>query len=321
MNNSVISVILPVYNCSDFVSNSVNSILNQTFEDFELLIIDDASTDNTYEIVGALDDPRIRIIKKPENTGYTNSLNMGIEMANGKYIARMDGDDFSYPQRFQKQIQFFNSNPDAIVCGTNYKFMNSHEVNNHPSSPEEVRVHLLAGCYVAHPTVMFKKEVLLKNNLRYNPEFEPAEDYNLWVEMSRYGQIGNIPEVLLDYRTHINQVSQKFSGRQQRYTDHARLKMVSYLVPEMTKEQKSIHLSLVNPFASKRPEIWKMKKWVSSLKNANVEKGVFEQKILEDFLDQKLGEYISARKKIFKPLWERGMIKVRKELGKILRMG
>lgn len=314
MPNPTISVLMPVYNCKPYIAEAVNSILSQTFEDFEFIIIDDASTDGTVEFIETFKDPRIQLIRKPHNSGYTNSLNMGLKIAKGKYIARMDGDDISYPDRFRRQLDFFQKYPEAIVCGTNYRIMQTGKVNHHPSSLEEVKVALLSGCYVAHPTVMFKKEVLIANNIRYNPEYEPAEDYNLWVTLSQYGLIGNLNEVLLDYRTHDRQVSILFSERQQRYTDHARLKMVEYLVPELNENQKKMHLSLMNPHGSKIFSGTEMKRWETLLLKENNVKNVFNQVILAQFLTDRFDEYITGRKESLQPLWKRGIQKL-KNLG------
>lgn len=314
MANPTISVLMPVFNCEPYIAESVSSILSQTFEDFELIIIDDASTDKTVEVIESFKDSRIQLIRKPHNSGYTNSLNMGLRIAGGKYIARMDGDDISYPDRFRKQLDFFQENPEVIVCGTNYRFMKTGVVNHHPSNPEEVKVDLLSGCYVAHPTVMFKREVLTMNSIEYNPEYEPAEDYNLWVELSQYGLIGNLSEVLLDYRTHDRQVSNVYSERQQRYTDQARLKMVEYLVPCMNTNQKKMHLSLMNSYGSKIFSATEMKRWKAFLLKQNYDKKIFNQKILTRFLSKKLDEYVASRKESLQPLWKRGIQKL-KNLG------
>ena len=118
-----ISVLMPVYNCELYVQEAIDSILNQTFIDFELLIIDDCSTDKTVEIINNYADKRIKLTTKPHNTGLTNSLNYGLSIAQGQYIARMDGDDVSVLDRFEKQVKFLDTNPDIILCGTWYQLM------------------------------------------------------------------------------------------------------------------------------------------------------------------------------------------------------
>ncbi len=202
-----ISVIMPVYNCSNYIYNSVLSILNQTFSDFELIIIDDCSTDNTVDIIKKIVDHRIKLIEKPQNTGYTKSLNLALNIATGKYIARMDGDDISYSNRLEKQYHFMESNPDVVLCGGGYEVINSNKTFNPYHSHDDLLFDLINHCPFAHPTIMIRSEVLKKFQINYDPNFEPAEDYEMWTRLSGYGKISNIPEKLIQYRIHEKQTT------------------------------------------------------------------------------------------------------------------
>ena len=122
-----ISVIMPVYNCFDYIQEAINSILNQTFSDFELIIIDDYSSDGTVDLIKKFNDPRIKLTVKSVNSGISNSLNYGLKIAKGKYIARMDGDDISFPDRFERQVKFMDLNPKVILCGGGYISINSNQ--------------------------------------------------------------------------------------------------------------------------------------------------------------------------------------------------
>ncbi|MDI1256466.1 MAG: glycosyltransferase family 2 protein [Flavobacterium sp.] len=214
-SNPKISVLMPVYNCELYVKEAVQSILNQTFTDFELLIIDDASTDKTVNIIKEFNDSRINLIEKQINSGYTESLNYGLSIANGTYIARMDGDDISLAERFEKQLAFLDTNPDVILCGSWYSIINSDDVIALPENHEAIKIGLLQNCCIGHPTVMIRSNSLNENDIKYNPEKEPAEDYDLWVRLLSIGKLHNLPEVLLNYRIHNVQVSQKRSEQQQ----------------------------------------------------------------------------------------------------------
>jgi glycosyltransferase involved in cell wall biosynthesis len=119
---------MPVYNCELYIKEAIYSILNQTFTDYELIIIDDCSTDSTADIIKDYSDSRIIFFEKDSNSGYTNSLNYGLSVAKGEYIARMDGDDISLPTRLEKQVHFLNSNPDIVLCGTSYSIMEQQGV-------------------------------------------------------------------------------------------------------------------------------------------------------------------------------------------------
>lgn len=201
----LVTVIMPTYNCELYVYEAVQSILNQTFTDFEFLIIDDCSTDQTFSVLSAFDDDRIVLIQKPENTGYTDSLNYGISIAKGKYIARMDGDDISLPERFQRQFDFLESHPEVVICGTAIQIIGTQIIERHPENHDDLKIKLCFSAVFHHPTVMIRTAVL-KSNL-YNKAYEPAEDYELWTRLAFIGKMANLADVLLHYRIHSSQTS------------------------------------------------------------------------------------------------------------------
>jgi glycosyltransferase involved in cell wall biosynthesis len=220
---------MPVYNCSIFITEAIESILCQTYTDFELIIIDDCSTDNTKEIVKSYTDPRIILISKTENSGISKSLNLGLQHSKGKYIARMDGDDISLPHRFQTQYDLLETNDKIILCGTWYYILNTDEIIKHPTNFEEIKLAFLNYNAIGHPTVMFRNSVFKKANLRYDAEKEPAEDYDLWIRSLKYGQIVNIPVPLYKYRQHVNQISQLNSIKQHKKMNELRLSAFKYM--------------------------------------------------------------------------------------------
>lgn len=226
----IISVILPVYNCEKYVYEAVQSILNQTYTDFELLIIDDCSTDQTVSIIKSFSDARIHLIIKEKNSGYTDSLNYAITIAKGKYIARMDGDDISLPNRFQKQIEAMNANEEVILCGTGIQIIDSDRILKHPVHHDDIKVKLCFSNTFFHPTVMFRKEAFA--DLNYNREFEPAEDYDLWTRLVFKGKLMNIDQVLLNYRVHPNQISNYKNEVQKNASAIAQLRMFQVLIED-----------------------------------------------------------------------------------------
>ena len=222
-----ISVIMPVYNCEAYVKEAINSILNQTFSDFELIIIDDCSTDSTLSIVKSYEDSRIKIVEKEQNTGYTNSLNNAILIAKGKYIARMDGDDISMPERFEQQLQFLENNPEIILCGTGVEIIGENRISKYPLNHEMIKIQLCYNASFYHPTIMIRRLVLLENN--YNKEFEPAEDYELWTRLVHIGKLANLDEVLLQYRIHQSQTSNVRKQEQENYIFNCQIQMLDRL--------------------------------------------------------------------------------------------
>lgn len=217
-NQPLISVLMPVYNCENYILEAVESILQQTYSNFELLIIDDCSTDTTVDKIKSLNDDRIQLIVKPKNTGLTNSLNYGLQIAKGKYIARMDGDDISLPTRFEKQVAFLEANEDVVLCGSAFEILHNNFYIAVPENNDEIKVGMLQECKIGHPTVMMRASFLRENQLFYNTNMEPAEDYDLWVRMIHLGKFYNLQESLLKYRVHQNQVS---SQRNQLQNDTA----------------------------------------------------------------------------------------------------
>ena len=204
-----ISVILPVYNASEFLLEALESITNQTFTDWEMIAINDGSTDNSLEILQeyAKKEPRLRIISR-ENRGLPRTLNEGIELAQGEYIARMDADDISLPDRFEKQLTFlFKKNLD--LCGTQYiTFGEFERVINNPITVEGCKLGLLFNSVLAHPTVLGKTKIFKRFN--YNENFSCAQDYELWTRMVINGvKICNLNEILLKYRMTKNQITSK----------------------------------------------------------------------------------------------------------------
>jgi glycosyltransferase involved in cell wall biosynthesis len=210
----MISIILPAYNAERFIKPAVESILQQTFQDFELIVVDDGSTDNTLEIleVFSQQDSRVRVIRS-QHGGLSQALNQGISEAKYAWIGRMDADDVALPERLQKQMQAVMENPHVVAWGTHAYHINSQDkilgvARTGPTTEQEFYNLRNNGDLVQliHPTVLLKKEVLVAVG-GYKSEFEPVEELELFDRMAAYGPTLAIPEPLLRYRVHSNSVS------------------------------------------------------------------------------------------------------------------
>ncbi|HIF9538797.1 TPA: glycosyltransferase [Photobacterium damselae] len=205
-----VSIVLPVFNAEDYVKEAIESVLNQTFRDFELIIINDGSTDNSSLIINKIHDKRIVYIEQ-ENKGLSKSLNLGISKARGTYIARMDADDICMPDRLLKQVEVFEKNPDiAIVCG-NVIYINSQGVGDRvsltPSKDKAIRFKLKKGNVIFHPSTMFRLNIYNKTR-GYDENINCyIEDYILWLQILEYGNIFCIKEPILKYRVLDNSIS------------------------------------------------------------------------------------------------------------------
>lgn len=210
-----VSVVLPVYNGTPYLQSALDSILEQTFEDFEVIAIDDGSTDGSLEVLqeAARKDARMRVITR-ENRGITATLNEGIEAARGALIARMDCDDLATPDRFAKQVAFLQSHPEVVAIGSQIMLMDpeSRDLKALPmplSHAEIDRLHRTTEgggmCQICHPTAMIRAAAL-KEVGGYREGYDAAEDLDLWLRLAEVGHLANADEIYLRYRQHPNSI-------------------------------------------------------------------------------------------------------------------
>jgi hypothetical protein len=215
LNAPVITVLMPVFNGERYLREAVASILNQSYGDFEFLIIDDGSTDRSAAIIDSYRDPRVRLVRHQANLGLVPTLNRGLELARGKYVARMDCDDISLPDRFAKQVALLEAAPEIGVCGGWIEyFMGRELVLELPAEDQAIKQALLTFNPMAHPTVMIRASVIERHRIRYDPDYPHVEDYELWSRLAALTGFANIPEVLLKYRIHLDQVGAR-QGKEQ----------------------------------------------------------------------------------------------------------
>ncbi|MDX2256951.1 MAG: glycosyltransferase [Pseudanabaenaceae cyanobacterium bins.39] len=266
-----VTVLMPVYNGEKYLREAIDSILNQTFQDFEFLIMNDGSSDRSLEIIRSYNDNRIKLFDSDQNKGHVYHLNYGIDIASGKYIVRMDADDISLPSRIEKQVTFMDNNPDIGVCGTWYEIIDSNVCCKNPVDDVSIRLSLLTNSALGHPTVILRSKVLSDFNLHYDPLLVPAEDYWFWVNLSRYSKLANLPEILLQYRVHSNQISSSRKSDQQQKAQLIRnLQIEMLLERSITIDEQDYHSLLfqergiydINKFVNVRL-------WVDTLINKN----------------------------------------------------
>jgi len=203
MGNEIISVIMPVYNANLYLTESINSILNQTYDNFEFIILNDGSQDNSKDIILSFNDKRIKYFEH-DNIGIQKTLNRGLFESKGSFIARMDADDISFPERFEKQIHHLKYNNSIIAVGTNaiYIDKNGEELylSNHPTRDEEIRKTLLSGGRFFHSSMMFYKSIALNCGGYFDKCKTGIEDGIMWIRMSKIGKLSNLSEPLIKYR-------------------------------------------------------------------------------------------------------------------------
>ena len=199
-----VSVVMSVYNGGKYLTESINSILEQTHTDFEFIIVNDGSSDNTRDVIekSASIDNRIVMINQKKNRGLAKSLNAGIRMAKGKFIARQDADDISFPERLEKQLAIFKRSPDTILCGTWFEEINENNgirIKRYPISDKDIRKNIKYQNLFCHPSVIFSKRAFDKAG-GYDENFTSGQDFELWIRMAEHGKVENLPIILVKKR-------------------------------------------------------------------------------------------------------------------------
>lgn len=203
-----VSVLMPVYKTNEaYLREAIESILNQTFTDFEFLILDDCPEDDRENVVKSYKDTRIVYAKNERNLGITPSRNKLIDMAKGEYLAVFDHDDISLPERLEKQVAYMEANPHIGVCGCRLMRMSNHHLSKNPSHSDDIKLALMEVCAVTHPASMIRRSVLIENHIRYEEKFSPSEDYALFARLIPFTDFHNLDEVLFHYRDHAGNTS------------------------------------------------------------------------------------------------------------------
>lgn len=232
MNVPAVSVILPAYNCEKYIANAIDSVLQQTLSDLELIIINDGSSDKTEPAILAFADPRIVYLKNESNSGLIFSLNRGIEMARAKYIARMDADDICMPSRLAKQMEYLDRHSETTMLATTISFIDEqgNDKGNWPLDRiaidhNSIRNKMPFENCIAHPSIMIRAAILKK--LKYDPRQVNIEDYDLWLRLlSRGHAIDKINEPLLLYRIHDDSITNLYLKKTNFFFKHLRMKRI-----------------------------------------------------------------------------------------------
>lgn len=301
-----VSVLMSVFNGAKYLQESIESILNQTYKNYEFIIIDDASTDNTSKIIEnyAQSDQRITILRNESNIGLTRSLNRGLKIANGRYIARQDADDKSMLYRFERQVGWLNKKPSTFILGSAWRVIGESEKNGRivrqPAHDTDIRWQMLFHNAFCHTSVMFRREDNLNNtdrlNIFYDDSIEYSQDYELWGRLLEKGSGENIKDPLVESRIHDKSITEiKYNEQQYCASQISKKQMLKYIdVTELTIE-----------------EINKIRGWFYNFPDQLFKDDYFYAKIYLDLLNNmKKRDYIN-RKNIIKliKIWRKNIYK------------
>jgi glycosyltransferase involved in cell wall biosynthesis len=282
----LVSVIMPAYNCSLFVGEAINSVLKQTFSDFEFIIINDGSTDETKRIILSFTDPRIHYYENEFNLGIVKTLNRGIQSAKGKYILRTDADDMALSDMVEVFVRFMENNKDYIVCGGNMKVIDCEKIICYTSDNEHLKVSALSICPFSHSTVIIRKEILDISQIIYRDYFQGGEDHGLWSELLPLGKFHNLPRVTLLYRESDSQITRS-KVYKEKYESLRTLifRLQSRLYFGFNEENSTSYINFINCNEEiSLVELEKMGKIVLKILEINKTNRLFRQSLLKRLL-------------------------------------
>lgn len=273
---------MSVYNGEEFLDKAIISILNQSYKDFEFLIIDDGSTDTTSEIINRFKqkDERIRLFRNDINKGLIYSLNTGLQLINSDYIVRMDCDDISLPGRLEKQIRFMDSNPSIGVSGSSLLNINKSGTKRKwipPSSHEDIKCLLLFNSSLFHPTVIIRRNALNNLNFKYDANYLYAEDYKLWTTLSQHVRLHNLKNVLLIRKREKESIGVRFNEKQKYISDQIRKEYLTELGFAFSPESLNYHNKIANYEREKSKQfIISSEEWLLDLLSQNTRLKCFD---------------------------------------------
>lgn len=304
-----VTVLLPVYNAEKYVAEAIDSILNQTFTDFELLIVNDGSTDSSLTIIEAYTDARIRILNLAQNVGLVKALNLGLQEIDTTYIVRTDADDISLPTRLQKQVAFMQQHKQVGVCGSWFDTMNDQgqvkSGSRYKPSDETIRLKHLYQIHLSHGTAILRTSVLKEHAITYSSDFDHAEDYDIFDRIGMVSQLANMQEVLYRVRVHDSNVSKTFSHVQTDNSLGVKRRIFKRLgVTNITDTDIHIYQELQHQnyqvLANQQEAVLQL---LNNMFNANATSAMFEQEFFRKHVSATWFHYLNAVKP--KQLWRR----------------
>lgn len=285
-----VSLILAVRNGMPYLPQAIESLLAQTFSDFELVLIDDASTDGSLDYLQSLSDPRIRLQRNQRQKGLAFSLNTGLAQAQGEYIARMDADDISLPRRLERQVAYLQAYPEISICGSWARTFGEgkEQLWPYPEQDAEIKAEMLFASVLVHSSVMMRASHVKERNVRYDESLPAAQDYALWAEVQDRMIFANLPEVLLRYRLHPEQVGGRKGDLQQQVADRVRKEQLARLGLSTSDADRALHHRIARwDFADALEALPSIERWLQRLFEANMSSAFLDSDALGRTLERR----------------------------------
>lgn len=285
-----VSVVMAVYNGQQHLPAALDSLWQQTLTDFELLVVDDGSTDDTAQILTDCTDPRLRVLTNPSQQGLAASLNTGLQQAVGEYVARMDHDDICLPRRLELQARYLDKHPDIDILGSWARTIGTEpeQVWAYPTHDADIRSELIFNPVLVHSSVMLRRTRFDPDGFQYDQRLARAQDYDLWVRVADELRFANLDEVLLLYRLHPNQVGQQFGHEQQEVAEQIRLRQLQRMGLSPSQAEVEMHHAISHwQYPQGRVGLEQLEDWFSALRTANRASGVFPAAAFDAALERR----------------------------------
>ncbi len=292
-NKPLVTVFIPVYNGEKFIGKAIKGILNQTFQDFKILIINDGSTDRTMEEINKYKDDRINIYENDKNRGIAYTRNKALELSKTKYLAINDADDFSFPERIETQVKFLEKNKEVGIVGAYAKRISKNKIYiwKYPLKSDEIKVRLFWGSSVINSTAMFNLSFLEKYKLKYDEKYPPCEDFDLFERAINFFPIYNLDKTLIEYLEHDNNLTFTHNKEMQNNSNRIIIRQAKRLIKKIDDEIIDLHCRLINyKFDFTHIELIELEKYFVELIQNNQQKKIyqallFNTKIAERFFE------------------------------------
>ena len=296
-----VSIVMTLYNTPfEYLDKTIKSLLNQTFKDFEFIIIDDASSIPYQDYFKNLNDDRIKYYKLENNKGSANARNIGIQKAVGEYIASADSDDVYMLDRLTKQVEFLDKNPDIGLISSSYVQSNNGKVPKMLLEDEDIKVFMLFNSPFANPSATYRKKIMEEHGIKLDPSLRFGEDYALWMDFMFAGiKMANLADVLFEYTRRKGQLSQAIFDKQYQVLSYLYKKMLAKIGIEATDDEINLHYKIYrkNLLEFDKDEI---ETWLNKIINANKTAKLFDEQRLIAKKDSILEEYDKLKNRLFK---------------------
>lgn len=278
-----VSVLMPVYNKAPFVKEAIDSVRQGSFQDFEIVCVDDKSTDHSLAVLRGIVDPRLRIIELPNNLGPAGAANRCLDEARGEYLVRLDADDLAVPDRLAKQVAFMDAHPDVVASGGHLQLFGARDrLWKFPIEHDDCVANLLFGVPVSQGASIMRRSVIEQHGLRYDPSWpRVGEDWLFWLRVSRVGRFGNLDEAMTLYRRGVQNISHG-RDKSEDFADITRRTFAFFGLP-LSEEQLDLHL-LAGKIFRREPDsamVKALRVWLDELLELNTERRLFPEAALK----------------------------------------